>query len=135
MNNGIWENSSSQSSLRTLVNGLGLSGSPLSGPRVKLRSSRGGGLGRWGRCPHTCDSRCCPLLSHSWACGEMAGGGGGALGSASDPTSIRSLTRHSPGGFEKLNKKPKLAYSQGFDIHYRIITLSILLQNIYCFSF
>ena len=36
-----------------------------------------------------------PLLSHGWACGEV----GSALDSASDPTSILSLTRHSPGGF------------------------------------
>ena len=59
----------------------------------------------------------------------LVGRWGGALGSASDPTSIHSLTRHSTGGFEKLKKKPKLAYSQGFGIHYRIITLSILLQE------
>lgn len=48
MNDEIWGNSSSLSSLRTLFNRLELSGSPLSGPLVKLRSSRGGGLGRWG---------------------------------------------------------------------------------------
>ena len=36
-----------------------------------------------------------PLLSHGWACGEV----GSALDSASDPTSILSLTRHSPEGF------------------------------------